>query len=451
MTPSAPTPANPSDRWQLAAFLLVVAYLMLGFIYCVIQPPTAPPDETANLQYIRFLVDQRRLPHWEENGGGEGGYEAQHPPLTYLIEAVPYAASEGAGESYRWLAARLTVLVIGLALFAVLPPLARRLFPRDPLAAFALTATVVLMPHSLMYLTFANPDAFCLLLAAAALLVAVRIYSDAAEHPLLPWVAGLLSAVASLVKLTVAPILFLFLLAQWLRPDQKAAERWQKVCIISGVWLAGGAWWYVRNLVLYGKPFIHTKATMGPGLEYAALNGGPLRVAAVGASETYLSIWAQRGWFPAGTGESVLYCLVTLFVLLAGVGFFLRRRRSTSSPQAPDTALRFATAASVVILTFTLVSQQIAYLFVDAGWNAGGRYLLTALPEIAVLLVLGLRSLVPPALARAALGGWVALLVVMNLISANTIISALVPRDYPGWQMFDFPRQASPPDGAAAP
>jgi hypothetical protein len=449
MTSRPQAAANGSDRWKLASLLLFVTYLMLGFIYCVIQPPTAPPDETANMQYVKFLLKENRLPRWEASGGGEGGYEAQHPPLSYLVEAVPYAASAVAGsESYRWLATRLTVLVFGLALFAILPPLGRRLFPGDPLAAFALTATVVLMPHSLMYLTFANPDGFCLLIAAAALLTAVRIYGDAEEHKSLPWIAGVLSALASVVKLTVAPVLVLLLAAQWLRPDQSKTDRWRKIAIIGGVWLIGGAWWYVRNIALYGSPFIHTTPTMGTGTDYISRNG-MFRVGAVGMLETYMSIWAQRGWFPAGTGEILLYSLITVFVLAAVAGYVLRRgSRADDSP--PNTsALRFAVVASMSVLLLTLVSQQVAYWFVDVGWNAGGRYILTALPEIAVLLVLGMRSLKPPILARTALGGWIALLVVLNLISANTIISDLVPRDYPGWRMFEFPQAAPAPESAA--
>ncbi|MES2465550.1 MAG: glycosyltransferase 87 family protein [Armatimonadota bacterium] len=431
-----------NDRWRLASLLLVVTYLMLGFIYSVIQPPTAPPDETANMQYVQFLIKERRLPVWKEIGGGEGGYEAQHPPLSYLLEAIPYTASASSSESYRWLTTRLTVLVFGLALFVILPPLGRRLFPDDPLAAFTLTATVVLMPHSLMYLTFANPDGFCLLIAAASLVTAVRIYADQQEHPSLPWLAGALSAAASIVKLTVAPVLVLLLAAQWLRHGQNSAERWRKMAVIIGVWAVGGAWWYVRNLALYGTPFIHTKATMGAGVDYLSQNG-VFRVGAVGALETYMSIWAQRGWFPAGTGEIILYSFITVFVVLAVVGFVLNRRPRQDDSQPRNPALRFAVIASTSILLFTLVSQQVAYWFVDAGWNAGGRYILTSLPEIAVLLVLGLQSLKPTILSRVALGGWIALLVTMNLISANTIISDLVPRDYPGWRMFEFPAQAS--------
>ena len=447
--PSRPdSPPTGSDRWKLAGFLLIVAYLMLGFIYSVIQPPTAPPDETANMRYIGFLVTEHRLPHWEERGGGEGGYEAQHPPLSYLVESVPYTVASGASESYRWLATRLTVLACGLLLFVIVPPLGRRLFPGDPLSQFTLTATIVLMPHSLMYLTFANPDGFCLIIAAAALATAVRIYGDANEHPALPWLAGLLSAVASVVKLTVAPVLVLLLAAQWLRPGQKTSDRWRKLGIIAGLWAVGGAWWYVRNLVLYGSPFIHTKATMGPATDYLDRNS-LFHTLAVGITDTYLSIWAQLGWFPNGGAGNFLYVLISLFVVLAIAGFVLRKRSAEAAqPLAP--ALRFAVVASVAILLFTLLGQQMAYLFVDAGWQAGGRYLLTALPELAVLLVLGLRSLTPT-FARIAQSGWITLLLVLNLLSANTIISDLVPRDFPGWRMFEFPAQATPTQETPAP
>ena len=73
---------NGSQRGQLAWLLLGLFYLFFGFIYSVINPLGALPDERANMQYVAFISQNGRMPIWVPSGNGEGGYEAQHPPLS---------------------------------------------------------------------------------------------------------------------------------------------------------------------------------------------------------------------------------------------------------------------------------------------------------------------------------------------------------------------------------
>lgn len=299
-----------ADRWRLAWFLLGVFYLMFALLYSLIQPPSAPADEAANLQYVRFLVSEKRLPRWEPAGGGEGGYETQHAPLSYLIQGVPYALtwSVGLPENLRWLSVRLFMVGLGLSLFWVVLRLGRRLFgDADVLSTYALTATLTLMPLALQYLSHVNPDGIGFLLSAATLLTAVCLYADddvrAAPHPL----------------------------------------------------------------------------------------------------------------------------------------FAAARRRQKAEPSSPT--LRFAVRSSAVAVVFALACQQLAFWFVDAGWNAGGRYLLVTLPQIAVLLIAGVGHLPGK---NVCLMAWVALLVVMNVASAKNIIDVLVPNNYPGWRLFELPQTALP-------
>ena len=84
-----------TDRWKLAWLLLAVFYLLFGFLYSVIQPPTALPDEGANMQYVQYLGTQGHLPVWEPSGQGAGGYETQHPPLAYTLQALVWRGAGG--------------------------------------------------------------------------------------------------------------------------------------------------------------------------------------------------------------------------------------------------------------------------------------------------------------------------------------------------------------------
>ena len=424
-----------SDRWKLAWLVLAVVYGMFGLVYSVIQPLTALPDETAHVQYVDFLANQHRLPIWSALGGGEAGYEAQHPAFAPLLYAIPYALAGGLPEAFRWYAVRWFAVLLGFALLPIMAQLGRRLFPAWPLAQLALAATVQLMPLTLLYLCHANPDGIALILCAAALLLAARIHGDPSEAPWLPWAAGGVAALAALTKLSVAPVGLILLAAQWLRPGQSRQDRLRSCGIVAGVWLVAGGWWYARNAALYGTPFIHTAGKLGTGLDLAA-RSNVLDTVWFTLSETYLSTWAQRGWFPAGL-DLVLYALITAMVLAAIAGFVLHRKPAPHA-DAPDATFRFITWASLAMVVMVLAGQQSAFWTVDVELNAGGRYMLAALPAIAVLLVAGVGRL-EGGWRRYLPGAWITLLVVMNVVAIYTLRYDLVPRNTPNWRMFQFP------------
>ena len=425
MTSAAPA---ATDRRTLAWLLLGIFYLFFGFLYSVIQPPTALPDEGANMQYVRFLSEHHRLPFWQSSGQGEGGYETQHPPLAYALQSLVWSGFHGLPDALRWHAVRWFMVLLGLSLLPISARLGRRLFPDAFLPQFTLAATIQLMPLTLLYLCHANPDGIGLLLSALALLLAARIYLEAEEAVWLPWAAGGVAALAALTKLSVAPVGLLLLAAQVARPRQTARERVTRAACLCGVWLLGGGWWYARNLVLYGQPFIHTAGKLGTGLSLAA-RAGLGQTAWFTLSETFLSAWAQRGWFPPGL-EPFFDAALVLLPLLAFVGFLLHRR----APGPP----RFLMRACLCLLLFVFFSQQIAFWTVDVELNAGGRYLLAALPATATLLIAGI-SRFGARVSRPVFGVWLALLAGMNFASIWNIVSVLTPHYFPGWKMLEFP------------
>lgn len=423
---------TPSDRWKLAWLLLAVFYLVFGFLYSVIQPPTALPDERANMVYVQFLSAHHRLPILLPSGQGEAGYEMQHPPLAYGLQALVWGAFAGVPEIWRWYAVRWFMVCLGLCLLPLTARLGKQLFPDSPLARLTFAATIQLLPLTLLYFCHANPDGLGLLLSALSLLLAVQIYGDAAEPRRLPWIAGVAAALAALTKLSVLPAALVLAAAQLLRPNQTTQERFTHTAIILGVGLAGSAWWYGRNLILYHQAFIHLypAGDMGTGLDLAARVGYG-STAQMTLTNTFLSLWAQRGWFPPSL-EPFLDGGVILMVLLALAGFLFAR-------QAPGPSL-FVRWVCFLWLLFVFLGQQIAFWTVDVELNAGGRYLLAALPAIAALLVMGVARF-GSRVTRVVFPLWILLILVMNIASAYNIATVLVPHYFPGWRMFEFPAQ----------
>lgn len=427
------------ERWTLAWLLLTVFYFAFGFLYSVIQPLTALPDESAQMEYVRFLATEHRLPRWTPTGNGEGGYETQHPPLAYAVQAIPYRLTAALPESMRWHTVRWFMIALGASLIPVMARLGRWLFPGQPLFQFTLAGTVQLLPLSLMYFSHANPDGIALLLSAIGLLLAAGIYRRAEEPSALPCLAGGVAALAGLTKLTALPVLPLVLAGQWFRPGQSPSDRTRRCVIIAAVWLAGCGWWYGRNQILYGHPFLHTTGKMGTGLDLAGKYGphGMAIVAWPVLRETFLSLWVQRDWFPA-SWDSWLYGGIELFVALAVTGFLVRRHL-----ESQEDSSRFLLRLAAVLTLTAVAAHQLVFWLVDMELNTGGRYLLPALPMIAVLLVSGVRRL-GPAISPAVCCLWIALLVLMNIASAYNITTWLVPRYFPGWSMFEFPPGARP-------
>jgi hypothetical protein len=131
--------------------LLLAIYLLLAVTYSVVQPLGRTPDETAHMQYVAFLAQQHRLPIWSPQGGGEAGYESQHPPLYYGVMALAYAATTGMPENWRWHAMRwVTILLIGVPMFLISRRFFTLLWGEGSWHPFIAVPSVRLMPMTLL-------------------------------------------------------------------------------------------------------------------------------------------------------------------------------------------------------------------------------------------------------------------------------------------------------------
>lgn len=433
-------PQGPADRDRGASlaragwWLLAALYLLSVGVFSIIQPLGRCPDETAHVQYAQFLAENHRLPRWSpQPGGGEGGYEAQHPPLYYAVMAVVWAAGASLEDRWRWHLMRwATALLVGLPLFAIVRRLALEVFLPSRLAPLTVAATVMLMPLTLLYMCHTNPDGMAMLWGTCALWLAIRGVRTPDDLGLAA-LLGLVCGLGALTKLSAAPSLLVGLAALiWGQPRERrrAALKPLAVCLATFALTCG--WWYVRCQLLYGTAFTHTPGRYGSGLENAFVGGFGF-FARLTWRETYLSTWAQRGWFPEGAWTVVLYGVIAAMTALTVGGLIWAKCLNSGSP-----ALRWPLNLCGLQTALIFAGQQWAFWTVDVEFNAGGRYMLVALAAIALLWV-SVLNLFRPTGRKLLAGIWVASLLAMNVTSAWNIWTVLNPRYAPGWQVFHFP------------
>ena len=433
----APIPAGAAGRERLLWIGLLAFVAAWGFLFSLIQPLGGPGDEDAHIRYVRFLADEGRLPEWRAEGGGEAGYESQHPPLYYAAAALVYSLTGPLPEHWRWYALRWLSLALGIALFAVARAFALDYFHDRFRPAFAATAAFMLMPTTLLHISYVNVDLASVLWCSIVLWMAVRVArGEASPRDRVALAAAF--GLGLLTKLTALGMLPAVVLAYVWDPRVAAGKEREQRLVRAALTLLGAAaiagWWYARNSWLYGTPFTHTTGRYGSGLLLTQVTGRGLQFLAVTLRETYLSTWAQRSWLPTWF-VAPLYAPLTAILALAAVGGVIGCRARGRGDRPFDPA---PWICGVTILVLFLGHQAQVWL-VDYEFNAGGRYLLNGMLGACALIVAGLEKLRWQRVWPAVLVG---LLVLADLVAAVRIVTVLNPRHYPDWRPLG-PRQAA--------
>lgn len=260
------------NRW-LAAILAASALLGIGF--AVVTPLGGAPDEGAHVRYVRFLLDERRLPqmdlkHRKAHRHADDQYESHQPPLYYSLAVPVYAMGRAGGEKAAGKACRVLSLLLGLLGTWLVWLIAREVSPGRPWLQIAATAFAALLPMRLAVNASVSNDPIAEFTSSLTLLLLLRGIGG-------KWglreaaVTGLALGAALLSKqnaiLLFPPALVgVFLACQ---PTPVEAEPKKKGAApeadpypvkhffatgftVLGIALAIGGWWYVRNRLLYG-------------------------------------------------------------------------------------------------------------------------------------------------------------------------------------------------------
>jgi hypothetical protein len=212
------------------------------------------------------------------------------------------------------------------------------------------------------------------------------------------WHLGVWLAIATLAKSTGAAILAvagLLLIVDTLRRRSGTDFARRLLALVGPIILLAG-WWFVRNQLLYGDPLgwaVYKQQW------FAQANSRPAPLTWTDIGEFFRiqfhSFWGVFGWMNIWA-PGWFFIIILIFCLLGFIGlvaFILGGRfRKLDGFQN----------ASIVMLTITILSQEILMLYLITDCNAScyqGRYLFPAIGALMVLLAFGLVNLAPKRLA----------------------------------------------------
>ena len=476
--PSA-TPARPANSLRrvgsesrLWLGLVMVAYLGLACCYALLTPVDNAPDESAHRVYVQWLAENRRLPVFDPADAQH--YELHQPPLYYALCLPAYLGGGNGVETERVTRAmRFVNVILGLALVLLTFGFAAHMLPDKPWAVLGATAFAAFLPMQVALCASLNNDVLTDVLIAGALwLLAVqlragrqprekgkdgegpgakrarrakrnaRVQTEPVEQEWVrsdtggftPWRMAAVGALAGLGLLTktqavfLLPVIWLAALVGWWNRDVPMKRALGLAALATGVSLAVGGWWLVRNQLLYGDPlamrvflqaFVTTRPT--PETMMAAAHLSPTEyVGQLVLPWTFRSFWGMFG--PSAAGRFAFYPAWTYRLLgaftlaaAAGVGVWLFRGPRVAWQRRallPPTLLGALVVASFVGFNMTFFQAQ-------------GRYLLPALPLWALLFAVGVESLAPPR-ARSLLALAVSLLMLALSVGGIAVIGLLL-------------------------
>lgn len=246
--------ANASRRGLAACLVL---YVLLTGLLIASVPTGNAPDESAHVDYVRYLVDQGRLPVFQPLGATHPGYEFHQPPLYYVI-CAPFCKFASADAQFA--ICRLVSLLCAALTLVLLWHSVATLYPGDNRLPLLATGFAALWPMHQGVGASAGNDALAGLIAAAVFTMIARSAGQSWRTRELI-VVGVLCGLGLLTKTTCLMLLFLAMGAAWQfsqraeAPENSAMSPVFAAAIVLGVSLLVGGWWLLRNESLYGDPF----------------------------------------------------------------------------------------------------------------------------------------------------------------------------------------------------
>ncbi|PZS28194.1 MAG: hypothetical protein DLM58_17515 [Pseudonocardiales bacterium] len=367
---SEPAPVKRQRRFPLAIWLVVALQAMLMIGMTVLYPSFQSPDEVAHVDYViahrqgewfdgsgerRFQAGVQAaygqvpgtqfrqhaggvtpLPRsarksFDTLGAGQGNLfpnqMTQHPPLYYgLAAAFTYVVP-------NWIHQRFDLQVFWLRLFSLLlllpVPLliystAWRICDNDSLA---LTAALIPLSMPLYLRTGASVtnDSLMILLGTVIVALLVKIaWGNLSRRTAV--LLGLAWGAALLTKgfaLSVPPAIGLaYLVGATGTFGQRVRQAWPGVTIAGAVGSAIGAWWWVRNVIVYGTVQPDGFSTLSDNDRQAVFGTDHLGGSDLNFPGNFFRLLGQRIWGSIGLIDQPSldhWILFTMAIILAAL------------------------------------------------------------------------------------------------------------------------------------
>jgi 4-amino-4-deoxy-L-arabinose transferase-like glycosyltransferase len=431
---------------RAALFIVLVARFFLSVAYCIAVPLGEAPDEADHYAYAAYIGREGRLPD------GPWMTQAKHPPLFYLLAALPAAATSSdisflrsnpdvslahgstvpnffvhtsledwpyRGGALAMHLGRSVSIGAGLALTLATYLIGRTVWPRRPAVALGAAAFVAFLPESLFIGSSMSNDMLAAALAAWALWAGLRFRADA-PAPVSGWhwplLSGALAGLALLTKFSAVAVWPAIALGMLLSARPEPRRSWRALippAAGSAALALVAAPWLLRNILLFGDP-------LAMSLVEATVDR---RLAPLHAADLW---WLLRGWFHSFWGKfgaaghlslpEWQYVLWAAILILVGAGWTHRglRRVRAGDGLAGEAHHLLPLVLPPILVALSIVSYSQVALGTDQG-----RLLFPALAPIGLLIAAGLINLVPERSDVLATSAWAALM-------AGTAVAALM-------------------------
>ena len=457
---------GPKDGYHRWAVVILLVHLALSVLYSVVVPLWEAHDEWAHYKFAEYVARNRALPPPGQRLTEEYQYdEATQPPLYYVLAALPVMAvdtsdnlvpvvnpyaNRGTGEGgvnfaihdpqverFPWRGtvlaahlARLMSTLMGTLGCVATYLLVRFLWPDDPVLALGALALHAFAPQFLFISSVITNDVLVSALGGWALYFGARVILEPPSGLTLLGL-GLCTALAVLTKYTALALLPLVVIAlaiglwrAW-RAGQARPMRWRWLALgLGSAALLIGAWFW-RNWQTTGHLLPRFRRQIRMMAEHGLLRGlawgNVPRLLRYG----FHTFWASFGWGNLSPEKWVFTALAVLCGL-AAVGVLLglwRERRPW----------RWLGVGLLLLGWLCFLALPLYQELRRGGVLLRGRYLLPALPAVALLLTWGLsqwlprraRAWVPVALGLLALAAaiWVPLGLIRPAYAAPTLLT----------------------------
>jgi hypothetical protein len=350
-------------------------------------------------------------------------WAAHHPPLYYLLGVPIERALKDKSIFTRGFALRLYSLVLSTFTIVLAALIGRILFRDDCPEWLLLPCLMVFSPGYSLHQSCINNDHLVILLYTLLLYLLLK-WQDEAIGPKRAIALGVICGLGMLTKMlfvtafVVVAIYFALNGREFCRAARRAAA-WYAIFLASALAVCG--WWFVRNLMVYGKPYI-TATT------YLPSKVSPVEITFLDffLSEKFIA-WIGVGWLTLTTSRADLILVILLFAI-SGAGYvralclgFWRKQEIFGPRLFKRFALLFYAVIVHALIVFYIVSS--GSMKVGQFRALHGRYFFEVYAAIAAIWALGVCKLLPERARSKLLAAVVAILIALEV--SNIYVTAM--------------------------
>ena len=429
-------------RTALVGIMMVWIYLFLGKTVKI--DSTAGFDLPGHLDYIFYIIKNRTIPLPTE------GWSMFHPPFFYLLSAGFLEILNPLFSLVRpFQVLKIIPFICGVGNIWVAYAFGRMIFRDNPVRIFFLVLMAGILPMNIYMSAYVGNEPLNAFLVSLSLLMVVYIFRSPETRASQMIYLGLLLGLALLTKITawaILPVVVVFLAFKMIRIDQrKLKDVASKLGLLLLVIIVISGWYYVRNIIHFGRPFMINWNLPGqqwwqdPGfhmIQYFLGFGETLRHPYFSCFHSFWDSIYSTFWGDGMIGGKAFligrpavwnydYMSAVYILALPATGIFC-----IGLFKAVQRALRDKEASSRLIIVFLIISLYSVGFFILFGTlkvpiysQAKAFYGLSAMGPISVIFALGLGAvhnwLASPRLlvGRAIFYGWFGTLISVIYLS----------------------------------